>query len=428
MNVKVAEPTANLKAAKTDGRFFGLLATLVLGLAAFLTIFIEIVAPVNWKQTDITPTVIGLREVVQRHNPYTRELTSHIQRLVLEDTPGITEADLQAVEKLFRQPFNYPLPQALLWVPLAVPFPEVVSVALMRFATLAGYFGGVLLFCMAFNSRQSYPGRSNLPGLSLLIILTAVAGGATLRTLWPIVQPAGITMLYLGLFTYFFIRGRYEWAGAMACIMLYKPQLTAVLFLGVLCFALINPLARWRMFKGFLAATLPLSALAFFFVPSWPLEWLKVLGWLTANDETTHIEYISALGFLGWLVAGLVVLLNIWVWWRAARTPESDPERTFQLGLALSVGIMSSLFLLPRTGSYDYIACYLPLTFSWGYIAAHWKQPWRNLSVGLGLLILYGASLYYLQVQGNEIFAAVLALSALYTGGVQVYRKIAVKG
>jgi hypothetical protein len=169
------------------------------------------------------------------------------------------------------------------------------------------------------------------------------------------------------------------------------------------------------MLKGFLAVTLPLSALAFFFVPTWPLEWLKVLGWLTANDETTHVEYIAALGWLGWLVAGLVVGLNGWVWWRAARTPESDPERTFQLGLALAVGIMSSLFLLPRTGSYDHIACYLPLTFSWGYVASHWKQPGRNLVLGLGVLILYGASLIYLKVQGNEIFAAVLALSVVCT-------------
>jgi glycopeptide antibiotics resistance protein len=200
--------------------------------------------------------------------------------------------------------------------------------------------------------------------------------------------------------------------------MLYKPQVTSVLFLGVALFAVINPVARWRMLKGFLIATLALSIPAFILIPAWPFDWLKILGWLSNNDETTHIEYVAALGWFGYIVVGLVVVLNIWVWWRAARVSENDPDRTFYLGLALSVGVMSSLFLLPRTGSYDHIANFLPLTFCWSYIALRWKGTARKITIGLGWLVLFVSSITYLFVQGNEIFAVTLALSAFYLGWV----------
>jgi hypothetical protein len=178
-----------------------------------------------------------------------------------------------------------------------------------------------------------------------------------------ILGQTAIMMLFLIALAWWLMERGWDRASGMALAgLVTKPQLTAVLLLAVLIWAVRR--RRWRVVQAFFATLAVLSIAGALVQPAWPIQM-----WNAAKQTplpTEHFPWIGASWLLVLKAAGLrswplcvaylavavpIVLAAIGAAWRRER-PLRD---------ALALSLLAALFAVPYARHYDYPVILVPL-------------------------------------------------------------------
>lgn len=403
---------------KPEAQFLVVLSAFLIGLALFLTFFLGTVAPISYAQTDYSPTYFGLQAAFDRQNPYSDAVTHHIQQLEFADDPTATPEQLAAANTTYEQPFAYPLAPSLMFTPLILLLSPEQSVAVMRFINLAMYLLSVPMLFAAFGFERKAVKNGSRAAFNLLLItvLIVVAGGPMLKVFWPIVQPSGVEIFLVAAIIFCFARKYYGWAGALTFLIQFKPQTGAIFLLDLAFFGLLVAEARWHLLKGFLLTALPLTALAFWLDPTWITDWLESLRKLSGYSSVYAINMLAKFGLVIGIPLALVLIgLNFWAWFGAVKASNQSNLNKYGYfrGQAWAIATIVELAIIPRTGNYDLIFCYVPLFFSLLYFLDYMKIGIYRLIVAAILLALFICSTLYLLIDRNTVFVITLLVAAL---------------
>ena len=272
--------------------------------------------------------------------------------------------------------FHYPLPPALLYLPMSL-LPSLEAAAFITRALTVGVYLAALL-CLA----RRYASTARPLTMSWLL-LWGLAWWPFLAVILPIIQPTGIVVAALAFCLLAAGAGaratgesaeaqprqapaavgarQWFWAGVALFFALLKPQdaLPALLVLAI--WAALRPEARWRLLGGFGAMAVVPVALSFLWRPDWLMAWASAIIALPAhipayyqNPVAALAQQLGALGMLVWALAGALVAawlaLVIWVrasppagricrcWPLAAAQPRARPAVGHCGGLRAGVG------------------------------------------------------------------------------------------
>ena len=152
------------------------------------------------------------------------------------------------------------------------------------------------------------------------------------------------------------------WAGVVLAWLTIKPQLTVVLLLAILLWAIRQ--RRWRVVAGFSAALAVLCLASTLVVPSWLIQMLNAPQ--VTPSPTEHYPWIGnswflvlkSLGMHGWGLVALylaVALPFLGLIIRAAL------NRAYSLADLLSVSVLAAFFVTPYARHYDFPILLIPV-------------------------------------------------------------------
>jgi hypothetical protein len=154
-----------------------------------------------------------------------------------------------------------------------------------------------------------------------------------------------------------------DWAaGVILAWLTVKPQLTAVLLLGVLLWALRR--RRWGVVGAF-AVTLGLLALvSTLIVPTWPIQMLQAPR--QTPPPTDYYPWIGNAWFLllrsfDWSGAALWLPYLALAILSFAATVRAALDRTRPVGDVLGLGVLAAFFVAPYARHYDFPVLVVPL-------------------------------------------------------------------
>jgi hypothetical protein len=371
-------------------------------LAAFLAWEVPRISTITFRQTDALPIFLGLRVLVAGNDPYALSVGVQAYRLTV-GTGGPVSINHAA-----QFSFHYPLPPALLYLPMSL-FPSLEAAAFVaRMLTVGVYLAALLLLARRFAPDAR-------PLTMAWLLLWGMAWWPFLAVILPIIQPTGIVVAALAFCLLAVGARRWFWAGCALFFALLKPQdaLPALVVLAI--WGVLRAEARWRLLAGFgVIAVLPVVA-SFLWRPDWPVAWASALIALPAHIPAYYQNPLASLaralgvaGVLVWILAGALVI--VWlalVAWGAhtARRPEaSETARHWRLlsrardpQWGIAVGCALALALLPRTGGYEIAIGLIPWFYAWKWAGDAAPRPRRWLARGfLAVLWLACGALAYL--------------------------------
>jgi hypothetical protein len=156
--------------------------------------------------------------------------------------------------------------------------------------------------------------------------------------------------------------GSDAWAGVVLAWLTIKPQLTAVLLLGVLLWALRR--RRWKVVWSFAATLLVLAGASTAVCPSWLVAMLKAPG-----QTASPTEYYPWIGNAWLLVLRALGLRGGWLWalYLAAALPFLGAvvwtalNRDSRLADLVALGVLAAFFVAPYARHYDFPILLIPL-------------------------------------------------------------------
>lgn len=294
-------------------------------------------------------------------NPYSDEVTALIQ---VGMTGQVFDKDVPD-----RLSFNYPLYDALLLAPFT-PLPYPLAEAIWN---VTNQFALILLVWQLTRLVGWQPRGVIRTGLYLWAFLfyscifTIGWGQYTILTLLAIVLGARLLQ-----------SGRYNWAGLMLALALFKPQTAGVLVGLLLLWCLFHFSTRWRALLSF-----GLSFGLMLVEPMlWQADWLK--QWLDSSayrrlhpgmysgaEEVVHynlgVSWDNVFG-PGLVLAGILSIALIWLWWRLG--PDLYNRLFPQL---LALGGLVTLIALPQFGGANDMVLYPALFWGGAWLALHFK-------------------------------------------------------
>lgn len=236
--------------------------------------------------------------------------------------------------------FLYPLPLALLLAPLGLLSLQQTAVVWIAL-TLAGILSPLLVWYST--APKKWPAGYLIPILAGMVFFRPVIVTEVLG------QVDGLMLICLSLALSLWIKGKWFWGGALAAVLLLKPQLGIPILLLVNIWLLLR--RNWRALLGEAACGLGLLALGMLYDPSWLSRWLTIgQGKLSASMQITpnvwgasawvcgsslHCTYLAG-GVLCLFIAGITI-------WLLSRRWLTDPRQA--LGLCLPAALMISPFL-----------------------------------------------------------------------------------
>jgi hypothetical protein len=245
-------------------------------------------------------------------------------------------------------PYFYPPWFALACVPLlplGYPAAKVVFFFLnIELALLTGY--------LLRDTVRGAPRWLSVAFVSLFIftIVSALLG-----------QTALVILFLIALAWKLFDGGRDRAAGVVLACLTIKPQLTAVLILGVLLWAIRQ--RRWGAMGAFFLTSALLAGLCAAIVPSWPLQMLNAPRQTPPPTEfypwigNTWFLLLRALGAQGW---------GLWLGYLGLAVPfliavvRAALDRTRSLAAVVGLGTLAAFFVAPYARHYDFPVLIVP--------------------------------------------------------------------
>jgi hypothetical protein len=370
-------------------------------LSVFLAWEVPRISTITYRQTDALPIFLGLRALVDGNDPYALSVGAQAYHLTTGwDGPV-------SIDHAAQFSFHYPLPPALLYLPVSL-FPSLEAAAFVSRALTVGVYLTALL-CLA---RHFAPDAR--PLTMTLLLLWGIAWWPFLSVILPIIQPTGIVVAALA-FCLLAVKARqWFWAGFALFFALLKPQDALPALVVLVVWAALRPEARWRVLAGFSAIAIVPVALAFFWRSDWLMAWASALIALPAHIPTYYqnpvVELARALGSAGVLAVALAgalgliwLALVIWGAWNAQR-PEAAVaawrwawrSRALDPQWGIAVGCALALALLPRTGGYEIAIGLIPWFYAWQWSGELAQRVARWLARGAlaALWLICGALAY----------------------------------
>ncbi len=299
-------------------------------------------APLPAYASDAFMPWYGARAVMAGQNPYTIAFQGELQQLYY----GADHTGDPGVEN--PAGFYYPAFVALSLLPvLWLPFGIARWVIAAGLGTaLAG--GTALWLALSAAAAGRWPRRQRWkPSL-------AAAGGALLFapsiSLLLLQQLSGLVFFELVLAHWAAARRRFAVAGVLLALAAIKPQLALIPMAGLLFWALWRR-ERWPLLGSCAVALLAQCAFAAWRVPGWMSGFLAAVGRRHATIPELWLPGMLAGGnaLLGWLLAGTLLGLLAFCWWRFR--PEEAGSRAVLHAAAL--GFAVSLVVVPDVAHYN---------------------------------------------------------------------------
>jgi hypothetical protein len=151
-------------------------------------------------------------------------------------------------------------------------------------------------------------------------------------------------------------------AGVALAWLSVKPQLTAILLVGLLIWLLRR--RRWQVIGSFVLTAAILAAASAVVVPDWPLQMLNLFRQTPLPTEfipwmgNTWLLVLKSLGLSGPLLWLAYLLLAVPFLVAVARSAFSPLSRLEDL---LSLGILAAFFVAPYARHYDFPVLLIPL-------------------------------------------------------------------
>jgi hypothetical protein len=292
--------------------------------------------------SDFYPRWVGTREALQhRADPYGPAVTEQIQR-------GYYGHAFQLRSKGDPQGFAYPAHVMVLIAPLAM-LPFRVAQPIFRLLLFAMAAGLVPFFASGLNIHWN--GRSQYWAILVLFSSFPLAEALYVE------QFTIVVIFAIAATTAALVKGRLSLAGVLLSFSTIKPQVSFLLVLWLMLWAVTRWHERGRLLISFLVSTALLVFSAEALLPGWVTKWLIAAGaYLRYPNRHTVAAWLmpKPIGLVVTAVITTAALLLLWV----LRTAQPSEERfgfAFALALALPLLIMptwpflayNDLLLLP---------------------------------------------------------------------------------
>jgi len=301
--------------------------------------------------------------------------------------------------------FQYPLPLAVLFFPLAL-LPEETAYFGWMFANLLMTLFSLAVLLQTWPDRPAWFEITVTAGLFLFRPVYSALLGGQILFFWLLVLTLGVWLLE---------RGRLFRGGAALALLLLKPSI-GLPFLALFAVWLLfrkNFLALWGLVSG----SLGLLALGMVFNPSWLGQYLANGGALMSKYNGIQVTVWGAAAQLlkgnFALVLGAALTIGILGLSLAALRRSCAGSQYFR---AAAILLPAAVLIAPYSWSYDQTVLLLPLTLGLIALAQRWTA-WVS-AVVLALFLLLAAGLYFLASSlGHDVWslwvtAATLALAA----------------
>jgi hypothetical protein len=336
---------------------FGLATLLILLLLAANTtaIYLGITSGHSYAVWDFIPTWTGTRALLQGQNPYSPEVTREIQSQML-GRPARPDEDQYA--------FAYPLYLTYLMLPSALlpyAWAQAAWFSLLEFAVVFA----VLLLGRTYDWKMT----------PWFLALTIAWAFAFYPITWGLILgQVSIVIAFFMVLTLWALSAEREYlAGFFLAFCTVKPQMT-FLFIAAI-FLWMAKRRRWRLVTSFLISMAFLVGSAMLLVPTWPLDFWRMLGAYaryTSFDPPVRVVADACCGTaLGGPLSLAVTLLVLgylfWSWWRCRGLGNA---LYWTVGLTVSV----TSLIAPRTTIINQAAMILPLCFIFQFL--HRRPGW----------------------------------------------------
>jgi hypothetical protein len=311
-------------------------------LALFLSALAWYALPEKTISVDFVCYFSAAKTTASGRSPYDPELQAEVQHALgwRQATSGFGVYDYL--------PYFYPPWFALALVPLlplGYPAAKLFFFFLnIELALVAGYL-----------LRDAVPGapRRLAAVLPLLFVFSVVC---------TLLAQTSLLMLFLAVLAWKLLdRGRDRWAGVALAWLTIKPQLTAVLLLGVLLWAIRR--RRWGAVGAFLLTCTLLAGACTLIVPSWPVQMLSAPGQTPPPTEqypwigNAWFLVLRAAGAQGWRLWLPYLTLAVVALGAVVRTALG---RTRPLADVMAAGLLAAFFVAPYARHYDFAVLVVP--------------------------------------------------------------------
>ncbi len=340
--------------------------------------------------TDFYPIWLTSRECLpQRRDPYTSEVTREIQTGLFGRAFGPLHSDDPSPDY---RAFSYPafvdfFGAWLAWLPfpvariiLAILLPVCVVASVRLWSrTMAWRASPIVLIIFTVFALSSYPGLEALYAqqFGLIVALLLSAGAAAL------------------------VANRLGLAGCLLALATAKPQMSALLILYLLLWALANWKEHWRFAASFTATLTALIFSAWLVWPHWIAGWLQVLRNYRNYSRPPLLGYLFGHS-TGVLLIGLALAGSVGLAWRTRRVLSASPQFALTVGLLLAV---TTVTLLPEHAVYDHVVLLPGIML----ILRFWDELWARGNVVRCMLALAAGALFW------PWLAAILVIAARIT-------------
>ena len=313
-----------------------LVLALVVGAWTYIRVLYGHAIPVGPYYSDLYPSWEGTRALLwEGRDPYSPEVTASIQRGVLGRVLAPGDPDNQYA-------FPYPLPIVFLVAPLTL-FPYDALMPILPPATGALIMLGVWLWLGALDWR---PGRG--PTVALVVLGASMPPAiqtALLHqpTAWfaALMAGAGVAL----------VRKHYTLAGALLALAAIKPQVSILLILWLILWAVSDWRRRGGLLVGFAGTGALLLIGSWLLLPGWVGAWLTLLqGYqVWAADAPILAAWLPPA-----LVPGVQIGMGLALALLAGRSRHAAPgSLAFSLMLALTT--LYSILLIAAWTAYNQI-------------------------------------------------------------------------
>ena len=290
--------------------------------------------------SDLYPRWLGTRNLILHGaNPYTPAATLANERGYYGRArrPDETALDVSGF-----QGFSYPLSVAVVLAPVSLlPFPLVKAGATV--GLIVAIFWATATWARLVGWPRT-PARRWLLALGVLACLPAI-------DLISLQQLAGLSIVLIALVALGLRRGWWVAAGVLLALATIKPQVVALLALGLLIWAAHDVRRRWRFVAAFAATLLLLLAVSFALQPEW-LGWFLAQTRLYATENTLTSPLTTLIPGLPAqvVVGGSVVVLTLAAFWTRCCAPNDATAVPLD---AIALSIASTIVLLPAAATYN---------------------------------------------------------------------------
>jgi hypothetical protein len=243
-------------------------------------------------------------------------------------------------------------------------YPPWFGLAWVLFVPL-GYVNAKLLWFflnIEMTLLAAYLLRPAVPNVPRWVpVVLAVASVFTLACV--ALGQTGILILFLAALSWRLLEGgRDRSAGVALAWLTIKPQLSAVLLLGVLLWLVRQ--RRWKAVVSFIITLSVLMLASTLVVPSWPVEMLRAPG--VTPSPTEYYPWIGnawflvlrALGLTGWLAWALYLVVALGF---LAVVVRAALGRVCSLLDVMALGLLAAFFVAPYARHYDFPVLLVPL-------------------------------------------------------------------